>query len=139
MTDKKRNTTGPLDEYTASARIARLLSQSAADLVDVEKTVRAAVAKRRGEIQEQIGKLMGRVPEDKRDRIAKLVLAGGAELCGFELQPSNDPAPPADEPTAAVEPETTTRDTDWLKEPVKPLEGVEVVEGKGRRVGAGQT
>ena len=142
---KKRTVdrTGPIDEYTAAARISRLLGQSAAELVDVEKTVRAAIAKRQAEIQESIGKLMARVPADKRDRIAKLVLAGGCELNGFELQPSNDPAPSAqpDEVPDADGADEPSR-PEWLDAPAppaSPVVEVDTTSGKARRVGASRT
>lgn len=130
-TRKPKNMAGILDEYTASARIARLLSGSAAALLDVEKAVREATEKKRRTIQEEILSLVARVPEDKRDRIAKLVLAGGSDLCGFRLaSAANDAPAPADQADAVL---GTDGDKSWLTEEPKPATRPIVIDRSIRR------
>jgi hypothetical protein len=122
---KKKNMSGPLDEYTAAARIARLVSGSAAALLDVEKTVRAAVEKKRHAIQEEIRSITARVPKEKQERIAALVLAGGSDLCGFDLYAAaNETAANPD----AIPPA--------LREPVPPATGRIEVNREAPMVGA---
>jgi hypothetical protein len=79
-----------LDEFTVAARICKILEAAATDEAEVEKQVRAAMAKKRAARQEEINGLLLRCPEDRREHVAKLILTRGLPLNGFELGAAND-------------------------------------------------
>lgn len=98
MSEKKpKNTTGPLSEFQCAERICRIIAET--NGTPLAEEVRLAIEKRRAErraaANEQIAKLMARVPEGRRGHVAKHVVAAGYELNGFEIAPANDPAPRA--------------------------------------------
>ena len=90
MTEK--NMSRPLTEFQAAERICRIIAET--NPLSAEEEVRAFVAKRRAErskvANEQIAKLMARVPEARRAHVAKHVVSAGYELGGFEIEAAND-------------------------------------------------
>lgn len=93
MTERKpKNTTGILSEFQCAERICRIIAET--NGTPLAEEVRLAIEKRRAErraaANEQIAKLMARVPEGRRGHVAKHVVAAGYELGGFEIAAANE-------------------------------------------------
>jgi hypothetical protein len=135
VTDKPKRGQGPLTPTQAADRIATALGE----LPDrIARGRKEAEATERAALQAHIGKLLARVPDGDRDKVARVLLALGCELNGFELQPANETAP-AEQPPADL---GTDGDKSWLTEdpePAAPAVERDTETGSVRRVGKART
>lgn len=129
MTDRKtQRNTKQLTATQAADKIALELG-SFEDRV-LEK-IQAIQAVEKQASKDRIAAIMLRVVDGDRDKVAKVLLALGCELSGFELMPANDPVP-------VEEPEPSDRATDWLTKEPPPAPKPIVVERGERKTGPGR-
>jgi len=135
-TPKKKNMSGPIDEFTLAARVCRILEAQVTDDVELEKEILDARAKKRVARQNEINGLFARCPEDRRQHAGKLILTRGLSLCGFELAALvvNDSATPE----GSREGELPGAATDWLNEQPKGTTKPIVID-RDRKTGATRT
>lgn len=143
-TPKKRGSS-PLTPTQAADRVAQALSEFPERLkralADAEKAERTG-------LQSYVENCMARVPEAERDKVARVLLALGTDLCGMELSSSaNDPVPRVmgdqfrdSDGLPDAMPEAIRNDLAWLDQQVPPVDRIEVDRstGEARRVGKGR-
>jgi len=133
---KPKRGSSPLTATACADRIATALAELPARIETAKAETEADL---RAALSSHVAKLIERVPAGERDKVAKVLLALGCELSGFEIAASvaNETAPAEQSPADLG----TDGDKSWLTEdpePAAPAVERDTETGSVRRVGKGR-